>query len=552
MGESLTPNHIRQVINLILQVETRYFILAMVYSVAVSLLLLGIPISVQMLIDQVANTALIQPVVILSVVLFGLLAAAGVLYALRAHLLELYSRRMFARLSGEIALTAINGDVRFFEERGRGDLFNRYFDIMTLQRTVPEMLVGLFTLLFQGLIGFALVSLYHPIFLGFNLLLLLALWVIWRGWRNGGMRTAIHLSEAKYRAAYWLEGLTINNGFFKSAAHVNFALERTNHHIEDYLAKQRTNFRYGFSQLIALLFLYALASAALLGVGGWLVIAEELTLGQLVAAELIMSAIFAGFAPLGGYMMQYYDVAAACEELYRFRSIPIEDRGGGLPLQKDGLDLTMRGVTTKQHGDRETFDLHLKAGTKAVVTASNPNRQRLFLMMLRGYVTPASGSILLGGQDLRDVDTLTLREHVTVIDRPTLVPGRIADILRLADPTASRATLRRALDCVGLTERVDGLNKGMETRIERDGWPFTNEEAMRFKLAAALLSHPSLLVLVQGFDTVDEDHLERVLAMLDEKRPTTVLYFSKRPQMACMPDHLDLDRQSVPTAETKA
>ena len=91
----------------ILGPEKKYYALAVVYGIGISLLSLATPIAVQMLVNTVANTGLTTPLVILSVSLFLLLGLAALLNAMRIHLMDLFARRFYARMVSEIALRAI-------------------------------------------------------------------------------------------------------------------------------------------------------------------------------------------------------------------------------------------------------------------------------------------------------------------------------------------------------------------------------------------------------------------------------------------------------------
>jgi hypothetical protein len=131
-------------------------------------------------------------------------------------------------------------------------------------------------------------------------------------------------SHAKHAAAHWLESLGASNGFYKSGRHINFAIDRSEAMTATYVAAHRRHFRHTFSQTLCLLLLYAMASAGLLAMGGWLILQGELSVGQLVAAELILSGVFYGIAQLGGYLEVFYDLAAGMEELALFWDVPQE------------------------------------------------------------------------------------------------------------------------------------------------------------------------------------------------------------------------------------
>lgn len=144
--------------------EQRFYKLVVIYSLALSLLTLAIPISVQMLIDTIANIGLVRAIVVISLLLFGLLLFSGILYAFRAYIMELFNRRIFIRIASEMALGAVAARESGTDERKRLALFNRFFDIMTLKKNVPNIISNGFSLVLQASIGFIVVSLYHLYF----------------------------------------------------------------------------------------------------------------------------------------------------------------------------------------------------------------------------------------------------------------------------------------------------------------------------------------------------------------------------------------------------
>ena len=148
-------------IGLLLAPDAAFLRLALVYGIAISLLSLATPISVQLLINSVANTALTAPLFTLSAVLFLLLLLVGVLSAFRVHLMALFERRLFGRIVAEITLRAVHAQNPFFTDTRRGDLFNRYFDLMTVQKALPSLLIGGFTILLQGAVGLVVTSFYQ-------------------------------------------------------------------------------------------------------------------------------------------------------------------------------------------------------------------------------------------------------------------------------------------------------------------------------------------------------------------------------------------------------
>lgn len=508
-------------IGLVLAPDAAFLRLAAIYGVAISLLSLATPISVQLLINSVANTALPAPLFTLAGLLFLLLLFAGVLAAFRIHLLALFERRLFARIVAEITLRAVHAQNPFFTDSRRGDLFNRFFDLVTVQKAIPSLLIGGFTIVLQGAVGLVVTSFYHPFFLAFNVVLVIALFLVWQIWASGAIRSAVAMSHAKHAAAHWLDSVGGSNGFYKSSRHLDFAMDRSEAVTAGYVAAHRRHFRFTFAQTLALLFVYATASAALLALGGWLIIQGQLSIGQLVAAELILSGVFYGIAQFGPYLEALYDLAAGLEELSLFWAVPQEPAAGTGEGPADGA---IRLAKVEQDGHR--FDFSVAAGEQLEVVAA-PGADRALTMLLKRHVPPARGLVVIGGRDITGFDMYRLRADVMVLDRPSFVEMSIRDYLTLA-ASGDAARMVDALETVGLAERLGGLPDGLDAMVSTSGWPLSVGELMALKLAAALLARPKLLVLSPLYDLLPPERIDAALAWLHGD--TTVLRFTRRPR----------------------
>ncbi|PTQ59366.1 putative ABC transport system ATP-binding protein [Sphingomonas aurantiaca] len=516
-----------------------YVRLAMVYGVAISLLSLATPISVQLLINSVANTAMPAPLWTLAGLLLGLLLVVAGLSAMRFWMMALFERRLFARIFAEITVRAVHAQNPFFADQNRGDLFNRYFDLVVVQKAVPSLVIGAFTIILQSAVGLIVTSFYHPFFLGFNAILLLVILVIWLIWSRGSIRSAVALSHAKHEAARWLESVGGSNGFYKSSRHFDFAMDRSEAVTATYVDRHRRYFRYSFTQTVAFLLLYAFASAALLALGGNLILSGELSIGQLVAAELILSGVFYGVSQLGWYLDTLYDLVASAEELSLLYAIPQESAVAAAGQSPGDGAVQLDRVVTE--GAR--FDFALAAGEQ-LVTRADGGAERLLAMVLKRHVVPERGLVLVGGADMATFDMYLLRSEVMVLDRPSIVEVTIREYLTLAAAASTSAVMLDALETVGLRDRVAGLPHGLDTPLAASGYPLSIGEVMALKLANALLVRPHVLMLSQLYDLIPTSRLAEVLRQL--KAPgTTVLLCTGRPEDIALDGwfHLEPGRQ---------
>lgn len=512
----------------ILRPEKSFYSLALIYGIGIGLLSLATPISVQMLINTVANTGLTTPLVVLSLTLFVLLLIAGALNALRIHLMDVFARRFYARMVSEISLRSVYALNPFFQDYSMGALFNRYFDIIIVQKTLPNLLVGGFTIVLQAVVGFVLVSLYHPLFLAFNLVMVALLWLIWLAWGKRAIRSAIDVSHKKHAAAAWLQGLGTSNGFFKSRRHINEAIRRTDAVTGAYINSHAQHFRHHFAQTICFLLLYAAASAMLLGLGGWLVIEGQLSLGQLVAAELVLSVVFVGISQMGIYLAYFYELCGAIDELALFFRVEQEAPDDGAEDYEGDASLEFVNARGDARGTLATMNFRIPGGARVMGAAELHGVQRELTNFLKRHVPPESGYVTVGGIDIRGIQAHTLRQQIIVLDRPNAIEMTIRDYLELSGDEATAGTIVEVLRTVGLEQAIAQLKDGLDTRVAATGWPLTITETMQLKLASAIIARPRVLVLSELFDTINDDILKRSLDRLQRDGDTTVLYFSGR------------------------
>lgn len=539
-GSTSSAKQSRRFVRTLLFPERRFLTTAISYGLAISLLTLAVPIAVQALINSVVNTASINGVIALAVLLFFTLMMSGVFSLLRTYIMEKYQRHIYARLSAEISIRTIMAKHDYFSGRRNTDIPSRYFDISIFQKNLPPLLVDGFALCLQMIVGFTVVSFYHPLFLAFSVIIIAILCLIWALWSKKAIIAAVDLSHSKYTMAKWLSDLAVANSFFKSSRHIEFAREKTDQTTETYINKHKKYFKYTYAQIIAFVTLYALASSTLLGLGGVLVIRGELSIGQLVAAELILAAIFFGLSQAGTYLKLYYELCGAADELKLIYQIPLEEHDHGAVTSSQHAALMFNRVEIQLEEQKALIDLALQAGDKVFAVTQQAQLQHHLINLLKQNTNPLSGWIKLGDYDLRDYNIQSLRQSVHVVDRSAIVECRIVDFLRMSAPDATLAQIQQTLFELGLEQKINRLPHGLETVLSSSGTPLLTNDFILLKLASALLAKPQVLVLTQYFDNMAKAQLDRIISYL-EQLEFTVLYFTNHPMNTHFTRAIDLD-----------
>ena len=506
------------------------------FAVAIGVLQLATPIAAQALVNFVAMGGAIPPVVVVAGMLLLGLVLAGALSATQVWIVEVLQRRLFVRMLADLAARLPR--VRDGAPHYGPELVNRFLEVATLQKLGATILLDGIALLLSLFVGLLLLAFYHPLLLAFDIVLILLVALVILVPLRGAIRTAIEESKVKYETVAWLQEIARNPRTFKTAGAQQWIYERSDRLASRYVARRKEHFRAIFAQTVGALGLRALASTALLAIGGWLVIQGELSLGQLVAAEIVVSIVVDATAKLDNHLEKFYVVMAATDKLGHLLDLPLEDRSGehhALPRSARGVALTLQEVAVERSG-RALFSgvsLELPAGASLCVTGPAGAGKSSFVQLLWALRQPARGSIRVDGRDLRELSTESLRELVAIASGSEFLAASLRDNVRVGRSSVSDDDVRMALEHVGLTRDIALLPDGLETELDGEGHPLSESQSRRLLLARAIASRPKLVVVDDLVDTLPAPMRAALLdSLLATDRRWTVVLVSDDPAVA--------------------
>ncbi len=528
-------------LRLLLRPEGRDLVTVGVYAVAVALLSLATPIAVESLVNTVAFGVFLWPILVLAGILLTCLGLAAAVKAMQVYVIECIQRRLFIRVVGDYAHRLPRIRLDALDRQNGPELVNRFFDVLTVQKSLATLLLDGVLIVVTTVVGMVVLAFYHPFLLGFDIILILLIAFLLFVLGIGGVRTSLHESHAKYDTAAWLEELVRTHRAFKFAGGRHLALEKADELAEHYADARKAHFRVVWRQTVFALGLQVVASTTLLGLGGWLVIDRQLTLGQLVASELIVALVVASVAKLGKYAETFYDLMSGSEKLGLLTDLPLERAGGeALPDKEGGLAVRVRGVTGVPHRPfPRTIDWAIRPGERiAVVGPAGSGKSTLF-ELLCGLRDPAAGVVELDGIDLRGLELDSVRERVALVTGPDVFAGTVAENLRVGRPHLHPGELRDALSAVGLQSAVHDLPRGMDTPLVPPGDPLTHTQSARLAIARAIVGRPRLLVLDGILDTIDlADCPDLIAQLFSRSAPWTLLVASSDPKVVGLCDRV--------------
>jgi putative ABC transport system ATP-binding protein len=528
------------------------------YAVLVGLLSLAVPVAVQALVNTVGFGVLRQPVVVLTGLVLGGLIFAAILRAAQVQVVELLQRRLFVRAAVDAAGRLAQAQVAAFDGRSGPELVNRFFDVLTLQKGAATMLLDGLGIALQIAIGALLMAFYHPLLLAFDVVLLGALAAIVVVLGRGGLSTSLRESQAKYAVVAWLEELAQPHTIFHSAGGRALASQRVQRLCADYLQARQDHFRVILRQTVGTLALHAVASAALLGVGAMLVLERQLTLGQLVAAELVASAMLAGVSKLGKYLETGYDMLTAADKLGYLIDVPLERAGGeesasvgpmavrlddvvfayGRPQEVPHHGGAEHGEPNGGHGQPSApvfqgMSAALEPGRSVGIVGGDSGGLSTLADLLLGYRAPTGGLVAIDGVDVKELRLDSLRARVGLARGAELFDGTIAENVRAGRASVGLEEVRSALALVGLLDVVQSLPKGIHQPLGPQGSPLSGGQASVLGLARAVAGSPRLLLIDGVLDELSDEVQQRLLEpLLGPEAPWTLVVLTHHQRLA--------------------
>ncbi len=543
VGEDSTHGHaspVRRLIALMRPESTELWTLV-VFSAITGLLYLALPLAVNAFISNLSfgtrSGPFLQGLVVLGVVLLLCLAVAAALRGLQHTVVEVVQRRIFVRLGSDLAHRIPHVDLAAMDRVHAPELVNRFLDVITVQKSASMLLLTGVNLVLSTIIGLTVLAFYHPFLLAFSIVLVTALAAIVFLLGRRALGTSITESKRKYEVVDWLEELARHPRVFKGPGGLELATTRADGLVRSYLDARRAHFRILLRQISSLLALEVVAATLLLVVGGWLVLDQQLTLGQLVASEIIVSAIVASISKLGKQFEAWYDAVAAVDKLGHLVDLPLERAGGETPPDTNAAArIVATELTHARFGGPPNFaplDFTVESGERVAVLGARGSGTSSVLEMLVGMRRPHGGSVSIDGLDVRSWHLPSLRRRACLVRSGDLVTGTIADNIRLGRPEIGLIETQAAIELVGLGPAIRALPDGLDTPLVTGGLPLTGRQRARLLVARAIAMRPRLLLVDELLDGLDADTTEDLLdALLSPDLTCTVVLATRDPDLA--------------------
>ncbi len=500
------------------------------YAILAGLINLILPLGVQAILNLLQGGAMSSGWWLLIIVVTLGTLMAGVLVIMQMSVSETLQRRIFTRVAFDFAHRLPNLRTEAVRNVHLPEVVNRFFDTLTIQKGLPKILMDLSTAIMQIVFGLLLLSFYHPLFIAFGAILLVILVLLIRLSSPLGLSTSMKESKYKYEVAYWLEEIARTLQTFKLAGSSSLPLTRTDTYVSNYLDAKESHFRILLLQFSAIVGFKTLVTFVLLSLGGWLVITNQINIGQFVAAEIIIILIINSSEKMILTLETVYDVLTALEKIGAVTDLPVEsDKGVSFSEVNNGKGMTVdvqhvsHRFSDSERAILKNINLSIKSGEKMCITGYNGSGKTTLVQMISCFQTNTEGSILYNGVPRNNFNPVSLRAAIgDFSSQEAIFKGTLKENITLGYDTLMDK-LVETCQAVGLMRYVASLPNGFDTPLLPEGRNLPRNVVVKIILARSIIRKPQLLAIEELMANLEQIDRVRIAVLLTDKTQSWTL-----------------------------
>lgn len=528
-----SKSHLKYVIKEILLPRKWLLLLGLVLIIINRLSGLVLPGSSKYLIDEVIAKNDYELFKLLLIVVASAVTLQATTNFFLTRLLSVEAQHLISLLRAKIQKQIIRLPINFFDNNKSGALVSRIMtDVEGVRNLVGTGLVQLFGGVLTSIIAFALLIQISPTMtlyimlplLVFGLISLKAFAYIRPIFRN---RSVIN-AEVSGRLTESLNGVRVIKGFNAEAQEIKtfeLGVERLFMNVK----KSLTSTSLVTSAATLLL---GLATVGIMGVGGNMIMQEQLTIGDFFAFFLYLGFLIAPIVQMSNIGSQITEAFAGLDRMQEILNLEREDED---PERTESIremhgDIEFEEVSfSYEKGAEVLHDISFKStsGSVTALVGSSGSGKTTIAGLVASFLNPEKGKITLDGKDLNKIALPNYRSYLgVVLQDDFLFEGSIRENIIFPRPDATENEIVYAAKSAHVLEFAERFDEGLDTMIGERGVKLSGGQRQRIAIARAILANPKILILdeaTSNLDTESEAYIQESLAKLMYGRTTFVI-----------------------------
>lgn len=463
----------------------------------------------------------------------GAIVVQAVTSFLLTKILSVEAQRLISQLRVKVQKHVLNLPIRFFDNSKSGELVSRIMtDVEGVRNLVGTGLVQLVGGVLTSVVSLVLLikispmmTLYVLIPIAiFGVVSLKAFAYIRPIFRERGKINA----DVTGRLTETLNGIRVIKGFNAEEQEIE-AFDNGVFKLFENVKKSLTSTSLITSSATLLL---GLASTGIMGIGGYMIMNNELTIGEFLSFTLYLGFMIAPIVQMSNIGSQLTEAFAGLDRTEELMNMEVEgmEEGRVKVLDKIEGDIVFDNVSFQYDEGKEVLhniNFEAKPGSVTALVGSSGSGKTTIAGLAASFLKPVSGSIKIDGNEVEEVNLDSYRSHLgVVLQDDFLFEGSIRDNILFPRPNATQEEVRNAVKSAHVHEFTDRFEDGLDTLIGERGIKLSGGQRQRIAIARAILANPRILILdeaTSNLDTESESLIQESLKDLMHGRTTFVI-----------------------------
>lgn len=516
----------------LLQLEKRDIFQIFYYAIFAGIVALSLPLGIQSIINLIQGAQISTSWVILVIIVTLGVAFSGALQLMQLRIIETIQQRIFARSSFELAYRFPKIKMSQLRDYYPPELANRFFDTLTIQKSLSKILIDVPTAVLQILFALILLSFYHPFFIIFGLLLLVLIFVVFKFTAKKGLETSLYESKNKYKVAHWIQEIARSVISFKLSGSTSLGIDKNDDLVSNYLKARESHFKVLMVQFIQMISFKVVVTASLLLIGGALVLNQEMNIGQFVAAEIIILLVIASVEKLILGLESFYDTLTSLEKIGQIVDKDMESQTGERPEFSKGISIELENVAYEVNNrDKhilKDITLKINSTSRMLIQGESGSGKSTLVRLIAGVIEATSGNIYINDMSINSLHLNFFRSQLGLsLSDENPFEGSIRENLTFGNRAITDEKIYEILDIVGLKNFIKEQPEGLNSVLYPDGRQMSYTLSKKIVLARAILKEPKVLILEDALDRFNRLETKTIVDYLAHKdRPWALVVVS--------------------------
>ena len=477
------------------------------YAILHGLIQLSLPLGIQSILNFILGATMVTSIYLLIAVIILAVFFIGLLQINQMKIIEKIQQKIFVRYAFRFANTIPKFDLKDTQKYYLPEKINRFFDTITIQKNIAKLLLDIPTALIQIIFGLILLSLYHPLFILFSILLFFIIWIIFKYTSPKGIKSNYIESNNKFEVLAWLQEMGRVLKSLKYFKGDNVTLAKTDDKVLQYLKARTDHFKILLFQFKSMVFFKVSITTIMLILGTYLMYNQLINVGQFVAAELIILTIISSLEKIINSLESVYDILTAFDKLDSVLNTTLE-KSGNITFTKNYINVEVKNLSFSYNESEPIFDklnLIIEANKLTCISGEENSGKSSLLKLLTGTYQDFKGNIFVNEIPIQNYDLQSLRAKTGVLlYEQDIFNGTVFENIALGREEVTIESLLILIKEIGIDNFISALPHSFETKIDPLGGNLPASTIKKILLLRALAGNSIFIVFEEPWIKLDE------------------------------------------------